>query len=151
MRGQISSDVRCVATIFSSWRCFRCHDLAIKTFRYAIQLEPNFPDAYNNLGNALRESGQLEVGRGTRADRYCRGKSWVLACRLLFLLSVLYCTEYLWLQNDGCFLLLRTCGVYVCVCFAACVSLLLVVRCSACMYVWSDCFKVLICSCSMPP
>lgn len=42
----------------------RCQDLAIKTFRYAIQLEPNFPDAYNNLGNALRESGQLEV-RGT--------------------------------------------------------------------------------------
>ncbi|CAN0385137.1 unnamed protein product, partial [Hapterophycus canaliculatus] len=35
-------------------------ELAIRTFRYAIQLEPNFPDAYNNLGNALRESGQLE-------------------------------------------------------------------------------------------
>lgn len=33
----------------------------MRTFRYAIQLEPNFPDAYNNLGNALRESGQLEV------------------------------------------------------------------------------------------
>lgn len=43
----------------------RCHDLAVKTFRYAIQLEPNFPDAYNNLGNALRESGQLEVGWGS--------------------------------------------------------------------------------------
>ena len=40
----------------------RCQDLAIRAFRYAIQLEPNFPDAYNNLGNALRESGQLEVG-----------------------------------------------------------------------------------------
>lgn len=44
----------------------RCQELAIRAFRYAIQLEPNFPDAYNNLGNALRESGQLEVGkRGT--------------------------------------------------------------------------------------
>lgn len=28
--------------------------------QYAIQLEPNFPDAYNNLGNALREAGRLE-------------------------------------------------------------------------------------------
>ena len=39
----------------------RHQDLAIRTFRYAIQLEPNFPDAYNNLGNALREAGQLDV------------------------------------------------------------------------------------------
>lgn len=29
-------------------------------FQYAIQLEPNFPDAYNNLGNALRETSKLE-------------------------------------------------------------------------------------------
>lgn len=36
--------------------------MAIRTFRFAIQLEPNFPDAYNNLGNALRENGELEVG-----------------------------------------------------------------------------------------
>ena len=28
---------------------------AIKSFNYAIQLEPNFADAYNNLGNALKE------------------------------------------------------------------------------------------------
>lgn len=42
----------------------RRQELAIKTFRYAIQLEPNFPDAYNNLGNALREAGQLDVSFG---------------------------------------------------------------------------------------
>lgn len=42
----------------------RRQELAIKTFRYAIQLEPNFPDAYNNLGNALREAGQLDVSLG---------------------------------------------------------------------------------------
>ncbi|OQS05600.1 UDP-N-acetylglucosamine-peptide N-acetylglucosaminyltransferase, partial [Thraustotheca clavata] len=35
-------------------------ELAITTYRTAIQLEPNYPDAYNNLGNALREIGQLE-------------------------------------------------------------------------------------------
>jgi tetratricopeptide (TPR) repeat protein len=33
---------------------------AIRSFKYAIQLEPNFPDAYNNLGNALRGSGDLD-------------------------------------------------------------------------------------------
>jgi hypothetical protein len=30
-------------------------ETAIRSFKYAIQLEPNFPDAFNNLGNALRE------------------------------------------------------------------------------------------------
>jgi protein O-GlcNAc transferase len=29
----------------------------VKSFKYAIQLEPNYPDAHNNLGNALRELG----------------------------------------------------------------------------------------------
>lgn len=26
-----------------------------RLYKHAIQLEPNFPDAYNNLGNAYRE------------------------------------------------------------------------------------------------
>lgn len=33
---------------------------AIQTYQQAIQLEPNFPEAYNNLGNALRESNRME-------------------------------------------------------------------------------------------
>ncbi len=35
-------------------------ELAITTYQKAIQFEPNFPDAYNNLGNALCEIGQLD-------------------------------------------------------------------------------------------
>ena len=31
---------------------------AIATYREALLLEPNFPEAYNNLGNALREAGR---------------------------------------------------------------------------------------------
>ena len=33
---------------------------AIQTYQQAIALEPNFPEAYNNLGNALRESNRME-------------------------------------------------------------------------------------------
>lgn len=33
---------------------------AIRYYQHAIQLEPNFPDAYNNLGNAYREVKQLD-------------------------------------------------------------------------------------------
>ena len=33
---------------------------AIATYREAIAHEPNFPEAYNNLGNALREAGRVE-------------------------------------------------------------------------------------------
>jgi tetratricopeptide (TPR) repeat protein len=32
-------------------------EMAVKLYKHAIQLEPNFPDAYNNLGNAYREVG----------------------------------------------------------------------------------------------
>ncbi len=32
---------------------------AIATYREALLLEPNFPEAYNNLGNALREARPL--------------------------------------------------------------------------------------------
>ena len=31
---------------------------AIQTYQQAIAFEPNFPEAYNNLGNALREAGR---------------------------------------------------------------------------------------------
>jgi len=38
---------------------FRLIDLAIETYRRAIELQPNFPDAYCNLANALKEKGQV--------------------------------------------------------------------------------------------
>lgn len=34
-------------------------ELAIDTYRKAIELQPNFPDAYCNLANALKERGQV--------------------------------------------------------------------------------------------
>lgn len=37
--------------------CYRLIDLAIDTYRRAIELQPNFPDAYCNLANALKEKG----------------------------------------------------------------------------------------------
>ena len=33
---------------------------AIQTYQEAIAREPNFPEAYNNLGNALREAGRAD-------------------------------------------------------------------------------------------
>ena len=38
----------------------RLVDLAIDTYRRAIELQPNFPDAYCNLANALKEKGQVK-------------------------------------------------------------------------------------------
>jgi protein O-GlcNAc transferase len=35
-------------------------DDAIATYRHAIVVQPRFPEAYNNLGNALREAGRAE-------------------------------------------------------------------------------------------
>ena len=41
--------------------CFsRLIDLAIDTYRRAIELQPNFPDAYCNLANALKEKGLVQ-------------------------------------------------------------------------------------------
>ena len=36
-------------------------DLAIETYRRAIILQPQFPDAYCNLANALKEKGQVSA------------------------------------------------------------------------------------------
>lgn len=38
-------------------KVFRLIDLAIDMYRKAIELQPNFPDAYCNLANALKEKG----------------------------------------------------------------------------------------------
>jgi len=34
-------------------------DLAIDTYKRAIELQSNFPDAYCNLANALKEKGKV--------------------------------------------------------------------------------------------
>lgn len=36
---------------------YRLIDLAIDMYKKAIELQPNFPDAYCNLANALKEKG----------------------------------------------------------------------------------------------
>jgi protein O-GlcNAc transferase len=33
---------------------------AIKTYKTAVVLQPKFPDAFNDLGNALKDAGYLE-------------------------------------------------------------------------------------------
>lgn len=38
---------------------FSLTDLAVDTYRRAIELQPNFPDAYCNLANALKEQGKV--------------------------------------------------------------------------------------------
>ena len=34
--------------------------LAVQTYHRAVAIEHNFPDAHNNLGNALKELGLLD-------------------------------------------------------------------------------------------
>ena len=36
-------------------------ELAVDTYRRAIELQPHFPDAYCNLANALKEQGKVRV------------------------------------------------------------------------------------------
>lgn len=36
-------------------------DLAIETYRRAIELQTNFPDAYCNLANALKVQGKVRI------------------------------------------------------------------------------------------
>ncbi len=38
---------------------FRLIELAIDTYKRAIELQPHFPDAYCNLANALKEQGKV--------------------------------------------------------------------------------------------
>ena len=40
----------------------RLIELAIDTYRRAIELQAHFPDAYCNLANALKEEGKVHVG-----------------------------------------------------------------------------------------
>ena len=37
----------------------RLIELAVDTYRRAIELQPHFPDAYCNLANALKEQGKV--------------------------------------------------------------------------------------------
>ena len=36
-------------------------ELAVDTYRRAIELQPHFPDAYCNLANALKEQGKVRT------------------------------------------------------------------------------------------
>ncbi len=60
--GDMKTAVRCVIPRVVLPRvggiCRSCLHIALcvsRLYKHAIQLEPNFPDAYNNLGNAYRE------------------------------------------------------------------------------------------------
>ena len=46
--------------MFAFFFFFSLIDLAIDTYRRAIELQPNFPDAYCNLANALKEKGLVQ-------------------------------------------------------------------------------------------
>ncbi len=41
------------------WFPHRLIELAIDTYKRAIELQPHFPDAYCNLANALKEQGKV--------------------------------------------------------------------------------------------
>ena len=40
---------------------FSLIELAIDTYKRAIELQPHFPDAYCNLANALKEQGKVSL------------------------------------------------------------------------------------------
>ena len=40
---------------------YRLIELAIDTYKRAIELQPHFPDAYCNLANALKEQGKVRI------------------------------------------------------------------------------------------
>lgn len=46
-----------VKVVWNDYCYLRLIDLAIDMYRKAIELQPNFPDAYCNLANALKEKG----------------------------------------------------------------------------------------------
>jgi len=48
-------------SMFDLTRLFSLIDLAIETYRRAIQLQSNFPDAYCNLANALKVQGKVST------------------------------------------------------------------------------------------
>lgn len=54
---------------------FRLIDLAVDTYRRAIELQPNFPDAYCNLANALKEQSKVSIHQEAESslmkDAFC--------------------------------------------------------------------------------
>lgn len=48
-------------------------DLAIDTYRRAIELQPHFPDAYCNLANALKEKGNVRNYTVCVCSDSCKG------------------------------------------------------------------------------
>lgn len=47
--------------LINSHLLYRLIDLAIDTYKRAIELQPHFPDAYCNLANALKEQGKVSL------------------------------------------------------------------------------------------
>ena len=48
------------------------HDIAVSLIRQAIALQPNFPEAYINLGHVLWEAGKLDESIAARTARPSR-------------------------------------------------------------------------------
>lgn len=67
----------------------RLIDLAIDTYKRAIELQPNFPDAYCNLANALKEKGKVSVHINWINYHYCWKKGALQSIIMLALL--MYC------------------------------------------------------------
>ena len=51
----------CFTQSATSCLLYRLIELAIDTYRRAIELQPHFPDAYCNLANALKEQGSVSL------------------------------------------------------------------------------------------
>lgn len=62
-------------------------ELAIDTYRRAIELQPHFPDAYCNLANALKEQGSVS-------------QSTLDKCRELSSYTTRQCVFYAYLQTQ---------------------------------------------------
>lgn len=60
-------------------------DLAIDTYRRAIELQPHFPDAYCNLANALKEKGNVRQHYVSPVWTILNIKTWISLCPFLYL------------------------------------------------------------------
>ena len=105
----------------SSFPLCRLIDLAVDTYRRAIELQPNFPDAYCNLANALKEQGKVSICKGEPPLRpppppppppnnnnkqrnmymYVCMHACMYACAHTFLLQIIYYPQLLLLGRLG--------------------------------------------------
>ena len=94
----------------SSFPLFRLIDLAVDTYRRAIELQPNFPDAYCNLANALKEQGKVSICKGepplrqpppTTTNVHVCMYVCMHACAHTLLLQIIYYPQLLLLGRLG--------------------------------------------------